>query len=710
LGRPAGVWLQSNNTACLAAALVDLTYVPQPDFSGVDTITLVAVALSAEDASLPLPLLWPAAHDLLATTFGAVIATETVAVAPLLDVPELFNPGYLFLRELEQTPLWGMDVAHGDGDATQLSVLVDVSLGAVGLADHVLAALVINGGAPVAWPVSSFTMEGNRTAVSAGLSGLVYHATSCEYVEGACESRFSLLDLTVSDAAGATDRHSVLVDVTCIAEVPHLVVPEATGDEDDAVPLPMECWPLDPLELVTIFISDIPAGVTFNQGKQQGARWRLELSELPGLTVRSVPDSHADFNLTITARAIEVTNGATAANETQVLVRLAPVNDPPVMQAPGTQFALEETRSRLGRAVISDPQDLPSGIGGRYRVTVSAAHGILTYGLQFGNETGPPSCAAELSLLACAGWGTHTLTLTGAMEHVNAVLDRTLFYRGDLDYDQTDEVQWSVDDLNTGGTGGPGPGLVASDTAPVIVRPVNDAPRITLDSIPAGGGCEPDLGNLTCLPEVAYFHPREDCAEETLLGHGVMVLDVDDKGDNYTVRLGSRYGAWSVNAAYRTSVTFERGTGIDDDAMMFYGRRSDVNNVLSSLRYIGSADFHGDDYLSIWVMDKPVDGTGALFDLAVYRFAVRPVNDPPRLSVRMSRTLVTPGSFTRLSIGVTDDQVGPTSYHLLHHLTPAFSRCTASISHCIPCPRVSLEPTPVTSSRSVVFGCFTPHA
>jgi hypothetical protein len=527
LGYSGAVHLRSSNLSCLVDALANMTYTPGPDFYGEDTITVRIGITTTGLSSLPL---FEVDESVLAL-FGVAQASGSVSVANVDDVPELFNPGYLFLRELEVTHLWDMDVAHGDGDAMDIVLEVVVSLGEVSLDSFVRGLVVINGGAPVSWPVTSFSMKGPRKNVSTALGGLYYHGSSCQFSEGACESRFSLLNLTATDANGAKAEHSIVVDVTCIAEVPYLVVPPVFGDEDTDIPVPMDCWPMDPLEQVTVFISDIPAGVSFSAGKRQGSRWRLELYELPGLTLRAPPNSHADFNLTVTAVAVEISNGDTAANETVVLVTVDPVNDKPDVVAPGTQYGLEETVSKIGAAVISDVADLPDGQGGAYEVTVTATSGRLLYGVVYGNESLPSTCAS-LNLTFCAGWMTNTVVLQGAMQDVNSAL-KTMFYLGDLDFDATDTIVWEVNDLGSVGSGG---AQVASDSAPIKVLPVNDAPVILLDST-YDAGCDPDLDNLTCLPTINLFRPREDCYEDTLLGHSMAFTDVDDKGDNYTVRM-----------------------------------------------------------------------------------------------------------------------------------------------------------------------------
>jgi hypothetical protein len=229
--------------------------------------------------------------------------------------------------------------------------------------------------------------------------------------------------------------------------------------------------------------------------------------------------------------------------------------------------------------VISDLADLPSATGGDYEVTVSVGTGILRYY----NDTFV-TCGS-LSLTGCSGANTGTVTLRGAMENVNAALN-TIHYLGNLNYEGLTLLTWTVDDKGTSGSGGP---LTASIVAVLNVLPQNDAPVISVPST-APGGCLPDLENRTCLPVIDNFRPREDCVSAVY--SGISFSDVDNKGDNYTMWVASRYGTWSSSpivllwATTTGGAVFERGDGIDDRSMMVHGPLATLNILVQSLQYL----------------------------------------------------------------------------------------------------------------------------
>ena len=638
------------------AALSNLTLRPSPDFNGETTLYVDIIAFDDEMPSVgALGLHDPELHG----AAGVLRFAFSVAVAPKPDPIRLLTPGYLFLRELEATTLWSIyvmdaDTADAGGDYT---VEVSTTLGAISLLPSLQASLAVtlHGGA-ASMPAPGFTLVGAYADIAAAMGGITFHATACDFAPGACESRYSTLDVRATDPAGDVDEHSIIVDITCIAEVPLLETPDVSGDEDTAIPLSIFAAPRDPAERVFIYFENFPPGVTFNNGQANGRRWRLEVDDLTGLTVQSVPNSHDDFTFNVTAIALEISNGDTASNTTVQRVTLNAVNDKPDVAAPGTQYALEDTVSRLGvPAVISDIADLPGGLGGDYEVLVTVDHGVLRYGLRFGNETMPPSCVGDMNLTACAGYNTASISLRGPMEAVNAALG-TLFYLGDANYEGNDQLDFVVNDHGTEGLGG---AMLASDSSLLIVKPVNDAPTISMPSTPQSG-CTPDVENRTCLPVIDGFRPREDCF--TWLYNALNLADIDEKGDRFTIFINTHFGSWTLNPfADYTNIEFERGDGVNDRAMMFHGPLADIQAAVSLMAYTGVENFHGWDTLAITLKDSPVDDTAAEVTEAAYTFEVRPVNDAPLLSVAADHAIVQPGGTTTFSLNVIDDQYLNTS-------------------------------------------------
>ena len=638
-----------NDATSVISGLANFTYTPEPGFSGNDTITLVVVEWVG-DSVLPLR---QATDDEL-VLFGATSRSRVATVIPVADVPVLFVPGYIYIRELEKTQIQDLDVYHQDPYQT-IKVKIAVGMGMVSLADDNAAGVVVNEGVAPTWPASSFEFEGPLAAAMSALHGVVFHASACDSAPGQCDSRFTLLNVTATDLNNASSTRSIVIDVTCIAEVPLLDVEDAVGLEDAPIPVFIASEPRDPAEKVRIVIKDIPAGVSFNGGQPTGLDWKLDLTELPGLEVSWIPDSHEDFNLTVFSYAFEPSNGDVAWNETTVLVTVNPVNDRPNIAAPGTQVAIEDTVSKIAAAAISDVKDLPGAASGTYEATVKAMHGTLYYELKHGNES--LSVAPSCNVL-CNGFNTNTITLKGSMDDVNAALG-TIWYLGDQDFDETDSIAYTVDDF------GPLVTRYASDSTYVIVTPVNDPPVISMDSSSSSDtGCAEltdaiDHESRTCLPIVNNFHPREDCSIATYPGHGITVADVDDKGGNYTVWMQSKYGAWWLNDpgdAGFPDLSFERGDGANDTMIMFHGLLPDVKVALEQVEYLPSENFHGNDVLVLTLRELPADETAPEVVTVMYQFAVRQVNDAPMVGGGVSLMLLQQGGSTQMTVQVQDDQ------------------------------------------------------
>jgi hypothetical protein len=299
-GGASSILLRGNSSA-LSSVVFRCT--PHPNFNGVVT---VHASVATAEASTNL------GNEDVARLINATTLDLDITVTPVDDVVFLSTLGQLYLDELTETQLWDMRVLDGDGNADTYTVDVATNLGALTMSAAGQAAVTLSGGPLLA---NSFSMSGNAVEIAVGMNALVYQALSCKFEVGTCESRFSFINITVTDSQGHTDMHRILIDVTCIAEVPLLDVPDVRGDEDTAIPLAITTSPRDPLESLVVFIKDIPAGVTFSNGQQQGSRWRVETYELAGLTVSAPSNSHADFNLTVQSIATEITNGDTAMNE-----------------------------------------------------------------------------------------------------------------------------------------------------------------------------------------------------------------------------------------------------------------------------------------------------------------------------------------------------------------------------------------------------------
>ncbi|MEQ9409865.1 MAG: SdrD B-like domain-containing protein [Fuerstiella sp.] len=114
----------------------------------------------------------------------------------------------------------------------------------------------------------------------------------------------------VSDGELLSSIYTVEIDVEPVADTPTLTVQNASGDENDQIPLNITSGLVDQdgSESLSLQISGVPDEVTLNQGIDLGGGvWTLSPSQLQGLTLRSLDNQ--TFTLDVTATASESANG-----------------------------------------------------------------------------------------------------------------------------------------------------------------------------------------------------------------------------------------------------------------------------------------------------------------------------------------------------------------------------------------------------------------
>jgi len=201
-----------------------------------------------------------------------------------------------------------------------------------------------------------------------------------------------------------------------------------------------------------------------------------------------------------------------------------------------------------------------------------------------------------------------SMTFTASLADLNTVL-ASFSYRPDPDFSGTDTLTLSVDDLgNTGGGA-----LSHSDTANIVVSPVNDAP---VNTVP---------GTQTVLEETATAIP------------GISIVDVDAAGANVATQLQVVTGA--LNVTLSGSASISAGSNGSSD-LTIQGTVADVNATLASLTYTGNTDVTGvaADTLTVTTDDGGNTGSGGtLTDTDTVQINITPVNDAPiRPSMRTS--------------------------------------------------------------------------
>ena len=136
---------------------------------------------------------------------------------------------------------------------------------------------------------------------------------------------------TITDSDGDTSSATVTIKVSDgSAQEPELVVGNASGYEDNAIPLNIDAnlTDTDGSESLSITISDVPDGATLSAGTDNGdGTWTLEEGDLNGLTVTPPTDSDVDFDLSVSVTSTEASTGETNTVETTFTVEVDAVAD-----------------------------------------------------------------------------------------------------------------------------------------------------------------------------------------------------------------------------------------------------------------------------------------------------------------------------------------------------------------------------------------------
>ena len=265
-------------------------------------------------------------------------------------------------------------------------------------------------------------------------------------------------------------------------------------------------------------------------------------------------------------------------------ITISPVNDAPVIAAPGSFPAVEDVATAVAGISVSDIDAGASVI----TVDLSVASGTLTL--------------TTAGLAALVGDGTANLQLSGPVGDINTSL-ASLSYLGNTDFEGADLLSVLVDD--GGATGLPGP-LTDLVNIPITVTGVNDAPVLSAPATASG-------------------------AEEALIGLvGLLVTDSDGSA-GVQVTISAQSGTLTT--------TGPAGLAGDGTALLtLTGTLADVNTTLTNVQYLGDTNFFGEDKVTVTVDDQGNSGSGGpLTDTADIFVTVTNVNDGP---------LAGPDSFT----------------------------------------------------------------
>ncbi len=283
-------------------------------------------------------------------------------------------------------------------------------------------------------------------------------------------------------------------------------------------------------------------------------------------------------------------------------INVAPVNDAPAASiVPISYNATEQVSLNLKNSGLS-VSDI-DGNNGVETATLSVGEGQLTV-------------TAGGSGAVVGGSGTATVTITGTLAQINALLNSdagsTVSYFNQLDNPAASTLlTLSINDNGSGGSGGP---LTASDSATINVAPVNDAPVATIAP--------------------TSYDATEQVARD-LKNSGLSVSDIDGNNGVETATLSVGEGQLTVTAGGSGAAVGGSGTG----TVTITGTLAQINALLntdagSTVSYLNPLDNpSASTVLTLAINDNGSGGSGGPLgasDSATINVA--PVNDAPTLN------------------------------------------------------------------------------
>lgn len=558
---------------------------------------------------------------------GVVAGNVIISVFPTNDAPVIAPPAGPFAANEQQViPLTGTTVSDVDVGGGLMTVRFVTSNGATGIntaGGTIIAG--VNG-------TSDYTLRGTLGQINTALGSLLF-ASNANF-GGTATVTITVDDLGNSGVGGNLTAQTVLsIAVTAINDAPVLSVPTTTVTltEDDP----------DPTAVIGISFTDDAASTATLQVTVSAFNGRLDFATKTGLVVVGgayntsnvvIQGTQANLNAALASLTYQsLTNfagndsitvrvedlGATGSGGPQqalglISVFVDPVNDAPVVSAPGPFDVNEDTNLTIFGTRIDDP-DAQNGV---ISVTLAATSGTITLG-------------STANLASVSGNGTSNVTITGELVHINAAIFQ-LIYRGNLNYNGGDTIAITVSDNGFSGSGGAMPG---NGSISITVLPINDAPTVVVPGAQSGSEDVP-------LP---------------ISGISVGDVEVAAAGAEILVTITAQQGTISFTTVDPAAVVTDGGTA----TVTITGTLAAVNNTLATLVYQGNLNYFGTDTIEIEADDQGLAGApGGLTTTQTIAITLASINDAPVIADPglLSTAEDTPLVF---SLSVTDVDADP---------------------------------------------------
>jgi large repetitive protein len=620
--------------AQLTTALGTLKYTPTANYNGVDTLQITADDLGAT--------------GLDSGSASTSTRSINITVKPVNDAPQLTVPG---AQQFDSGNGFTLSLANGNGirvgDSVdepyfvtaptnyELKITAPVESGNL----YGTLAATGQGGATAVFDSTSHTLTitGSIAAINATLdNGVIFTPGNLDVRQNVT------LSLVFSDkgnggtAQGGTGgaltaSGTILLDVN--GNIPPVISKPASValDEDTSfvfsggnkISYVDSDGDANALERVTLSVSNgtlslgSTSGITFPTGTSDNSALIViegTISDLNNAINNLIYRPSADYNgsdtLTITVNDQGTSVGGAKTTTQTVAITVRPVNDAPVLTAPGTAAA-----TTAAPVTISgfDYADVDAG-NGTMQATMTVGHGTLTV-----------AAAAGLTI---AGNGTASVTVTGTLAALHAGL-ASVTYKSDYAFAGDDTLTTKIDDR--GNTGSGGALFDQKVTVITVAKGVNQPPVLTA---PASKVVDEDV--LSALTGISIRDDEAGSLDEKVtlsVAHG-------------TLSLGSAGGLTSISGA---------GTG----TLVIQGSVANLNAALATLKYQGVLNYNGADQLDITVDDLGNFGNdGSKTATSSVAITVNPINDAPTLTAPDPVATLTATPVDLIGLVIDDVDVG----------------------------------------------------
>lgn len=284
-----------------------------------------------------------------------------------------------------------------------------------------------------------------------------------------------------------------------------------------------------------------------------------------------------------------------ATVQTSISMNVTAVNDRPTIDNPGPINIVEDTLTQIPISV--DDVELNEGV--IWTVTLQANSGTI-------------SVRTDVSgglMGMIPGNGTGLVTLTGNAAQIQTTLALGVSYQGSLNFAGTDEL---IIKINDPGMPGAGDDQSVEETFTLNVQGVNDAPVVTLPSLPA----------------------VDEDADLFIGGaNAISIIDVDAGDSDIRVTMTVGNGTLTVNPNVNGGLTAGDIVGNGSNSVILTGTVSQIGVTLAAangLTYRGINEFSGTDVLTVTANDLGASGTGgSKIDSKSTVLTINTVNDPP---------------------------------------------------------------------------------